>query len=126
MVTPGESVGEWGFPVGRCNDSACRYGEPHRHGNACDQTCSCAGVGAVTAPLGDDDLSVCDWGFCDEEAVALRLDQHSASDDDWLSVCAWHAGWLDEREPVLFSDEPRTPAFGSTAIPLPANGGDEA
>ncbi len=86
------------YPVGRCADDKCAYAEPHRHGVDCDKACECVGVGAVTLPIGPEDLQECDWGHCSRPAVALRLDVDVASAtywEVWLSVCAWHAGWLD-------------------------------
>jgi hypothetical protein len=75
------------------------YQEPHRHGSNCDRTCACKGVGAVTAPLADDDLGTCDWGGCDRDAVAVRIDRDTAHGqfdaEVWLPVCSWHAGWDD-------------------------------
>lgn len=90
------------YPVGTCRASACFYPEPHRHGFDCSPTCECEGIGAITSPLGEGDLQTCDWGYCNREAVALRVENGTvaAIPDDaesWLSVCAWHAGWLDSR-----------------------------
>lgn len=95
-----------GYPVGRCDDPNCGYREPHRHGLDCGKLCACAGVGAETAPLTEGDLATCDWGYCNRPAVALRLDRDASTyavdgpivvldHEVWLSVCAWHAGWLD-------------------------------
>jgi translation initiation factor RLI1 len=94
------------YPVGHCTDEACRYAEPHRHGLDCDKVCSCDGIGAQVAPLGDDDLQECDWGNCSRPAVATRLDRDASTyafdgltvvldEEVWLSVCSWHAGWDD-------------------------------
>ena len=42
--------------------------------------------------LTNDDLQSCDWGFCDREAVAVRLDVDNPSPFDvWLSVCEVHS-----------------------------------
>ena len=85
------------YPVGRCADGGCFYLEPHRHGFACDTECACRGIGAVTSPLGDDDLAECDWGYCNRPSVALRLevDITGTEAESWLAVCSWHAGWDD-------------------------------
>lgn len=91
------------YPVGRCPGAGCRYAEPHRHGSNCDKTCACAGVGAETAPLSDDDIPTCDWGGCNRDAVATRRDRGEldliTGEDQWLSVCSWHAGWDDAETP---------------------------
>jgi len=83
------------YPVGRCTDECCHYPEPHRHGFDCDRTCLCAGVGAETAPLEEGALPTCDWGYCSSPAVAMRNDGPNFGQDNWLSVCSWHAGWDD-------------------------------
>ena len=39
-----------------------------------------------------DDLQTCDWGYCDGQAVAVRLDTSpTAPWDVWLSVCDHHS-----------------------------------
>lgn len=42
----------------------------------------------TTRPLSDADGGTCDWGNCDDDAVAARL----APDGQWLSVCQTHTG----------------------------------
>lgn len=85
------------YPVGRCTDECCHYPEPHRHGFDCDGTCACAGIGAETEPLAEGDLLECDWGGCNRPSVAMRNDGPDAfGQDNWLSVCSWHAGWDDD------------------------------
>lgn len=94
------------YPVGLCQGSKCRYPEPHRHGFDCDDNCECAGIGAITAPLSDDDLQECDWGYCNRPAAALRLERpYDPSDDEvWVSVCSWHAGFDDYQDPASQAD----------------------
>ena len=46
-----------------------------------------------------DDLQTCDWGYCDGQAVAVRLDTSpTAPWDVWLSVCARHSTEESTRE----------------------------
>ena len=46
-----------------------------------------------------DDLQTCDWGYCDGQAVAVRLDTSpTAPWDVWLSVCATHSTEESTRE----------------------------
>lgn len=93
------------YPVGLCADRECAYAEPHRHGFGCDKTCSCAGVGAVTQPSDEFSVPTCDWGYCNRETVAERLEDVSGDEEVWLSVCAWHAGWLDHEPSERGSDD---------------------
>lgn len=44
-------------------------------------------------PLSEDSGGTCDWGSCDDEAVALRdSDEHG-----WLPVCTRHTGKRERR-----------------------------
>lgn len=84
------------YPVGACAEDGCSYAEPHRHGLGCDKACACAGIGAITRPHDEYSVPTCDWGFCNRETVAERLESDLANVvREWLSVCSWHAGWDD-------------------------------
>jgi len=39
----------------------------------------------------------CDWGGCDEVAVALRFDRYGHG---WLPVCERHSHTVDEEDPA--------------------------
>ncbi len=43
-----------------------------------------------TRPLREESGYTCDWGYCDEVAVAERLDDINHA--EWLPVCAGHLG----------------------------------
>ena len=94
------------YPVGLCT-GRCTYAEPHRHGFDCLPFCECEGIGPITEPLGEEDLQECDWGFCNRPAAARRLDDGTVDAlgdaEVWLSVCRWHAGWLDHEPSDLES-----------------------
>lgn len=83
------------LPVGLCTDPKCRYQEPHRHGFACDKKCECIGIGPTPRPMTPDTVFTCDWGDCERETVAERLDDDPRHHGGWLAVCSWHAGWDD-------------------------------
>lgn len=45
------------------------------------------------------DLQTCDWGCCDRQAVAVRLDvERSSPWDVWVSVCGMHSRIDDYKE----------------------------